>query len=66
MLKEMTDLLLAWQEWEIGFIFGNTKWKKGIPLLSQETLIGYLEIQNKRERILEKLERGKNDDMPVV
>ena len=27
--KEMKDLLSAWQEWEIGFIFGNTKWKKG-------------------------------------
>ena len=54
--KEMKDLLSAWQEWEIGFIFGNTKWKKGIPMFSQEALVGYLKIQAKREELLEKIE----------
>ena len=54
--REMTGLLLAWQKWEIAFIFGNTEWKEGIPLFSQETLIGYLKIQAKREELLEKIE----------
>ena len=67
MQKEMIYLLLAWQEWEIAFIFGNTEWNNGLPLFSHKIFDNYLELQKERERLLEELlERGKIDDMPVV
>lgn len=66
--KEMKDLLFAWQEWEIGFIFGNTGWDSGLPIFSQEIFGKYLKIQAERERLLEKIEGGREnaENMPVV
>ena len=66
--EKMIDLLFAWQKWEIAFIFGNTGWDSGLPMFSQEIFGKYLKIQAERERLLEKIEGGREnaENMPVV
>lgn len=55
--REMTGLLLAWQKWEIAFIFGNTEWKGSLPQFTPEIFAEYINIQSAREEILEKIEK---------
>ncbi len=59
--KEMTDLLFAWQEWEIGFIFGNTEWRGKYPQFTPNVFDKYLEIQAERERLLETIKKGQEN-----